>query len=205
MSAPEEAAGARLAQALRRIVARLAVVRPPASELDRATEAANAFADRLDTLPERARSWEVSEAGLGPRDFMAFSPVSGRHNPIAPPLEMTYEEERVVGAITFGAAYEGPPGHVHGGWIAASFDELLGFAQREPGFTAYLHVNYRRPTPLHTPLSMVAWVERTDGRKRYVRGECRSGGTLLSDAEGLFIGPRPEQDYLAMLGLSPEG
>lgn len=201
MSEADGSAGTRLAAALRRIVARLAVVRAPEEELDRATEAASAFADRLDTLPERSRSWEVSEASLSPRDFISFSPVSGLRNPIAPPLAMRFEADRVVGEVTFGAQYEGPPGHVHGGWIAATFDELLGFAQREPGFTASLHVNYRRPTPLHTPLSLVAWTARIDGRKRYVRGECRSGATLLSDAEGLFIGPRPDQDYLTMLGL----
>ena len=29
----------------------------------------------------------------------------------------------------FGAAYEGPPGSVHGGIIAAAFDEVLGMTQ----------------------------------------------------------------------------
>jgi acyl-coenzyme A thioesterase PaaI-like protein len=102
--------------------------------------------------------------------------------------------------VTFGPAYEGPPGHVHGGLVAAMFDELLGFAQLSPGFTAYLHVNYRKPTPLNTPLSLTAWVESIERRKRVVRGECRAGDVLLSDAEGLFIAPRDGEDYLARLG-----
>ena len=197
----------RLADQMRRIIARLAVVRPPAAELDRAADAAEAFADRLETMQERTRSWEISEAGLLPRDFVAFSPVSGRSNPMAPPVMLHVEEGTegqvlIAGEVTFGPAYEGPPGHCHGGWVAAMFDEALGFAQLAPGFTAYLHVNYRRPTPLNTRLDITAWVDSVDGRKRLVKGECRLDGELLSDAEGLFIAPRDEGDFLARLGQS---
>jgi acyl-coenzyme A thioesterase PaaI-like protein len=197
----------RLAEQMRRIIARLAVVRPPADELERAADAAAAFADRLDQLPERTRSWEISEAGLLPRDFVAFSPVSGRSNPMSPPVRLHVEEGEegqvvIAGEVTFGPAYEGPPGHCHGGWVAAMFDEALGFAQLAPGFTAYLHVNYRRPTPLNTKLDIKAWVDNVDGRKRLVKGECTHDGVLLSDAEGLFIAPRDDDDYLARLGRS---
>src|SRR3954447_12596972 len=193
---------------MRRVIARLVVVRPPGDELERAAEAAAAFADRLDALPERTRQWEVSEAGLFPRDFVAFSPVSGVSNPLAPPLRLTLEpgegEEYVVtGEVTFGAAYEGPPGHVHGGLVAAMFDELLGYAQLSPGFTAYLKVDYRKPTPLRRRLDLVAWVDSVDGRKRMVRGLCTLDGRLLSEAEGLFIAPRGDGDYLARLGMNP--
>lgn len=197
-----------LADELRRVIARLAVVRPPAAELERAAEAAAAFADRLDALPQRTRSWEVSEAGLLPRDFVAFSPVSGPSNPMAPPLRMRVvehpqDEYHVVGEVTFGPAYEGPPGHVHGGLVAAMFDELLGFTQLSPGFTAYLKVDYRRPTPLDRRLDLEAWIDSVDGRKRLVRGTCSLDGVLLSEAEGLFIAPRGDADFLARLGMAP--
>src|SRR5581483_8778821 len=129
---PSRLAARRLADALRRMIARLAVVRPPADQLERAAAAANAFADLLDELPERAKAWEVSEAGLLPRDFVGYSPVSGPSNPIAPPLRMHVVgdpdgEHHIEGTVTFGPAYEGPPGHCHGGLVAAIFDELLGF------------------------------------------------------------------------------
>lgn len=199
-----------LADEMRRIIARLAVVRPPAEELERAAEAAAVFADRLSALPERGQSWEVSEAGLQPGDFVGFSPVSGRNNPMAPPLSMRVRrgspredldvDYHITGEIKYGPAYEGPPGHVHGGLIAAMFDELLGFAQLTPGFTAYLHVNYRRPTPLDTDLNLVAWVDSQDGRKRIVKGECYAEEMKLTDAEGLFIAPRDDMDFLARLG-----
>ena len=199
-----------LADEMRRIIARLAVVRPPAEELERAAEAAAAFADRLDALPERGQSWEVSEAGLQPGDFVGFSPVSGKSNPMAPPVTLKVRrgaphegidtDHHIAGSVTFGPAYEGPPGHVHGGLIAAMFDELLGFAQLSPGFTAYLHINYRKPTPLGAELRLVAWIESVERRKRIVKGECYLGDEKVTDAEGLFIAPRDDVDYLAHLG-----
>ena len=194
-----------LADELRRIMHRLAVVRPPAEALRRAAEVAAGFADDLDAMVERARSWEVSEAGLLPRDFVNHSPLSGRANPISPPLKLhvvgSGETARVEGEVRFGPAYEGPPGHVHGGLVAAMFDELLGFAQLSPGFTAYLHVDYRKPTPLDRTLHLSGAVERTEGRKRWVKGTCTLDGELLTEAEGLFIAPRTSEDYLAHLGI----
>jgi acyl-coenzyme A thioesterase PaaI-like protein len=197
-----------LADALRRMIAQLALVRPPVDQLVRATAAANAFADSLDELPVRSQAWEVSEAGLQPRDFVGHSPVSGPNNPIAPPLIMHLgndltSDSPLVGEITYGPAYEGPPGHCHGGWVAAMFDELLGYVQRAAGFTAYLKVDYRKPTPLNRRLEVEGWVERIEGRKRWIRGTCHLDGVLLSEAEGLFIAPREGEDYLTRLGQRP--
>jgi acyl-coenzyme A thioesterase PaaI-like protein len=195
----------RLADELRRIINRLALVRPPAADSAGAADAAAAFADRLEQMPERAGAWEVSEAGMEPRDFVEHSPLSGRSNPLAPPIIAEFVDgpsgQYVTGSVTFGAAYEGPPGHVHGGLVAAMFDEVLGFAQQSSGFTGRLTVHYRRPTPLHQQLQVRAWQEREDGRKRIIRGTCHLGETLLSEAEGLFIAPR-DGDYKTVLGLN---
>jgi hypothetical protein len=194
-----------LADALRRIISRLALVRPPVDALQRAAAAASGFADELDRLPQRSTSWEVSEAGLMPRDFVGYSPVSGVNNQIAPPLSMRViegadGEHTIEGSITYGPAYEGPPGHCHGGWIAATYDELLGFAQLAPGFTAYLKVDYRRPTPLNRELSLRSWIDRVEGRKRWIRGSCSLDDVVLTEAEGLFVAPTGPQDMLARLG-----
>jgi acyl-coenzyme A thioesterase PaaI-like protein len=193
----------RLADELRRIINRLALVRPPAEDSAAAADAAAQFADRLEQMRERAGAWEVSESGVEPRDFVEHSPLSGRSNPLAPPIivDEPGRGESVTGWVTFGAAYEGPPGHVHGGLVAAMFDELLGFAQQTTGFTGRLTVHYRKPTPLHQPLRIKAWPDREEGRKRIIKGTCHLGETLLSEAEGLFIAPRGG-DYKAVLGLS---
>ncbi|MCW2548226.1 MAG: hypothetical protein JWN96_2686 [Mycobacterium sp.] len=196
----------RLADELRRIINRLALVRPPAQDSAAAADAASEFADRLESMRGRSVSWEVSEAGLEPRDFVEHSPLSGRSNPLAPPMETSLVEEPdgsyyIAGTVTFGAAYEGPPGHCHGGLVAAMFDELLGFAQLSAGFTGTLTVRYRKPTPLHKELTLKAWPDRIDGRKRIIKGTCHLGETLLSEAEGLFIAPR-DGDYRQALGLT---
>jgi acyl-coenzyme A thioesterase PaaI-like protein len=188
-------ASRRLADAMRQVIARLVLVRPPTDQLNRAADAAEAFAATLEGLPGRSKSWEVSEAGLQPRDFVNHSPLSGSANPIAPPMTMEVigDEDgdyHIEGSVTFGPAYEGPPGHCHGGFVAAMFDEMLGFVQRQPGFTAYLHVEYRRPTPLNRALELRGWIEKIEGRKRFIRGTCHLDGELLTEANGLFIAPR---------------
>ncbi len=204
-SDPARTEARRLADELRRIIDRLVVVRPPAQDLAAAADAAAEFANRLDALPARTTSWEINEAGLEPGDFVEHSPLSGASNPLAPPMTAELlsgpgEGVVVVGAVTFGSAYEGPPGHVHGGMVAAMFDELLGFAQLAAGFTGTLTIRYRKPTPLHVPLTLRAWMDREDGRKRVVKGTCHSGEVLLSEAEGLFISPRGG-DLRQVLGL----
>jgi hypothetical protein len=85
------------------------------------------------------------------------------------------------------------------------FDEALGFALREPGFTAYLHVDYRAPTPLHRELVVDAAVDRVDGRKNFVRGTAKLDDRVLCEAEALFLTPRPGDSYLGYLGLEPVG
>ena len=199
------AASAALAEALRRMIARLALVRPPAEQLERAAQTAAAFADSLDQLPAPHQLWG-GERGRPAADQVHGPQPDQRHQqPDRPPLVMTTpgrpdDDDRFRGTVTFGAAYEGPPGHCHGGWIAAVYDELLGYVQRVHAFTAYLKVDYRLPTPLYQPLEMAGWLERSEDRKLYIRGTCHLDGVLLTEAEGLFVRPRDGEDYLARLG-----
>jgi hypothetical protein len=187
-----------LANQLRRIVNRLVLVRPSAEELRQATVTAREFADRLDQLPARMGSVETSEAGLRPNDHLRHSPWSGTSNVLAPPCELWRidegvdgpEGQRTEGRVSFDAAYEGPPGHAHGGCVAGVFDELLGRSQGSAGFTGTLTITYRRPTPLRRDIDLLAWVDRVEGRKRWVKGTAHLEGVLLVEAEGLFIAPR---------------
>ena len=120
----------------------------------------------------------------------------GHANPLAPPIEIWSEGDQMVGRARFAAAYEGPPGCVHGGFVAAAFDELLGSTQSlagAPGMTARLVVNYRSPTPLHTDLRFEGTLDRVDGRKIYVSGRLFAGDVLCAEAEGLFISMRPDR------------
>ncbi|MEO7429041.1 MAG: PaaI family thioesterase, partial [Acidimicrobiales bacterium] len=132
---------------------------------------------------------ESANAGE-PFAFFDHSPMLGRANPLAPPIELSLEDGRILGRATFGQAYEGPPGCVHGGFIAAAFDEVLGSTQSlsgAPGMTGRLTVHYRSPTPLLTELSFEGTLDRVDGRKIYTTGRLWAGDRLCAEAEGLFI------------------
>ncbi len=78
----------------------------------------------------------------------------------------------------FPLAYEGPPGIVHGGFLAVFFDCVVQHHNCDVGVagkTSSLVVRYRRPTPLLVTLSFS--LERTvsDGRI-HSAGELRAGG-----------------------------
>ena len=104
--------------------------------------------------------------------------------------------------------YEGPPGCVHGGFIAAGFDEMLGFAQSlsgQPGMTGRLLVSYRSPTPLHQPVRYEGRVDRVEGRKIFTVATLHHGDTLCAEAEGLFISMKPEVFQRLMRDRSDQG
>ena len=51
----------------------------------------------------------------------------GVRNAIAPPMEIHHDDDRRCWAeFELGAAYEGPPGQVHGGISALVLDHILG-------------------------------------------------------------------------------
>ena len=63
------------------------------------------------------------------------------------------------------AAYEGPPGLVHGGVVALLLDQILGGAADHagvPGMTGTLTVRYRKGTRLG-PVRVTARVDRVEG------------------------------------------
>ena len=116
--------------------------------------------------------------------------VSGTTNPAAPPLDLEPTEEGVHGEVTLNTTYQGPPGLVHGGWIAALLDQALGSASAiatSPGLTGKLEINYRKPTPLFTPLEITARVDRTERRKVYVTGEIRAHGEVTAEGSALMV------------------
>ncbi|MFA5774188.1 MAG: PaaI family thioesterase [Ilumatobacteraceae bacterium] len=141
---------------------------------------------------------EAALAVIG--SFLDRSPIVGAINPLAVPMRVFSERDDsgemiAVGRVIFGTAYEGPPGCVHGGFIAAAFDEVLGVAQSlsgNPGMTVNLSVDYRSPTPLNQQLLFRGRITKIDGRKISTIGTLHYGDTLCAEASGLFISMRPE-------------
>jgi acyl-coenzyme A thioesterase PaaI-like protein len=189
---PRRAEMHRLADAIRVAIDCLIHTRASDSDIAGAADLAEALATMLRAQP-RGRSvdgWaEVANAGDA-FGFFDYSPVFGRANPLAPPVEMEVHDSEVRGRARWGAAYEGPPGCVHGGHIAAAFDEVLGMTQSiagAPGMTGILTIRYRNPTPLHTDLTFVARVARVDGRKIYTEGTLLNDDVVCAEGEALFI------------------
>ena len=175
-----EAARRRVAETLRAVHQALVANRHDTAALESAADRA---ADVLAALQS-----PVSAADHG--DYVNHSPIVGRANPVAPPVEMWLEGDRVVGRAVLGDAYEGPPDHVHGGFVAAMLDEILGYVQSlggNPGMTGRLNVAYRAPTPLHRELRLEGRVERVDGRKTHTHATIHDGDRLCAEAEGLFV------------------
>jgi acyl-coenzyme A thioesterase PaaI-like protein len=189
---------------MRLVIERLVPSDAPEGELRAAAERLEQYAERLKAHP-RLRHFQGYAESANAGDVGAFfdqSPMIGLANPLAPPISLWVTGDRTVeGRVTFGSAYEGPPGCLHGGFVAATFDELLGFVQSlsgNPGFTGTLIVRYRVPTPLHTELRLHGEYLRTEGRKIYTEGKIFAGETLCAEAEGLFITAQAEK-FLALL------
>lgn len=185
----------RLADATRRVLHTMVMNGAGADELAAAADALEAVADDLHRHAQPGQSiyegfGEAATSG-DPHGFFDHSPMLGVANPIAPPITLHGIDERTMaGDVTFGPAYEGPPGCVHGGFIAAAFDEVLGAVQSlsgQPGMTGTLTVRYRSPTPLHEPLRFTARFERVEGRKIITTGTLHAGDRLCAEADGIFV------------------
>lgn len=138
----------------------------------------------------------VAQAQLGGRtqSYLDRSPVSGTLNPIAPPVQLSMGEDSSARTTTvLGLAYQGPPGRVHGGFVATLLDHLMGYAAGTVGtwaFTRSLTVEYDHAVPLFEELDIEARVDQVDGRKIWVLGEIRAAGSVVARARGLWVPAR---------------
>jgi acyl-coenzyme A thioesterase PaaI-like protein len=183
----------RLADAMRLVIERLVTSNAPEDELRRAADGLERYAEQLHSHPRLRYAHGFGESATA-GDVGAFfdqSPMIGLANPLAPPIRLAQSGPRTaLGLVTFGSAYEGPPGSVHGGFVAAAFDEVLGYVQslgERPGMTGTLTVRYRAPTPLHTELRFEAELLRMEGRKIFTQAHVLGHGRLCAEAEGIFV------------------
>ncbi|MBN1955701.1 MAG: PaaI family thioesterase [Anaerolineae bacterium] len=128
-----------------------------------------------------------------PNSRMCF--ICGRQNPVG--LRLDFYEDHDAGQVRAEFVvpdhFQGYPGVIHGGIVAAVLDEISGRAimigrpDDELMATLRLTVRYRRPTPTETPLTGVGWVERVGGRGARVAGEIRlADGTVTAECETLL-------------------
>jgi acyl-coenzyme A thioesterase PaaI-like protein len=142
----------------------------------------------VDFLKTIAEDPEVSDKYRIQASALAVDPNA---SPFVPPIRFVVENNKVLGRGNFGPNFEGSPGTVHGGFVAAAFDQLLFMTESLtgiPAVTGTLTVRYRKATPLCTELAFEGVVDRVEGRKIFTRGTVSANGVVTAEAEGLFIG-----------------
>jgi hypothetical protein len=119
------------------------------------------------------------------RVYIDHSGDVGAFNPCFPTYEIRVDGDRASGTVSFPIVYEGPPGIVHGGFLAVFFDSVVQHHNCELGLagkTTSLAVTYRRPTPLVTELRFE--VERSvDERRITSLARLMADGVVLCDAQ----------------------
>ena len=98
--------------------------------------------------------------------------------------------------FVLGAAFQGPPGHAHGGIAALVLDHVLGDAAsspEKPRLTGTITLRYVRMTRLGR-LRAEATIVRTEGVKTYAVGHLADDDGITVEAEGVFIRPKWARD-----------
>lgn len=189
--AEDEAAYGELAAEVRRLVDLAIRSQVPPEDVRTATARLREVNERLaaDVRPGPAgvafnatgRAWNWGNA------------VVGERNAIAPPLVIDHPRPgESAAAVHLGAAYEGPPGMVHGGVSALLLDHLMGETASNGftrvTFTGTLTLRYVAPLPLGE-VQLAGRIIEDDGRKIRVTAEIGSPDRVAVEANGIFVVP----------------
>ncbi len=99
-------------------------------------------------------------------------------------------EQHLHARIWFGPETGGPPGHAHGGAVAAVMDEALGLAAWAAGYpivVGNLNVSFRNMLPLQKVVTLESRVVSAEGRKVKVHGRLFCDETVYAEGECLCI------------------
>ena len=169
----------------------------PTDMLTRATElVARASAILGARRRQAGSSSSVDEPFSGVR---MYSPMSGEGSPFVPPLSFETVDGAATATCALGAAFEGPPHHVHGGISAMLMDQALGHvvsASGRPGLTRKLVVQYLRPVPSEVELLVRGRVVASGDGDVFAQAwmvTATEPSTRLVTADGHFRLLRPEQ------------
>lgn len=120
--------------------------------------------------------------------------VCGKENPYGLKLEFFETSPGEVEVdITVPEQYQGYPGVVHGGIVAAMLDEVTGRAHMDGDpprfmFTARLEIHYRKNVPIGQPLHIVGRAGKSRERTAMASGQIFGpDGDLLVEAEALLV------------------
>ena len=111
-------------------------------------------------------------------DLVDFEILTGKASPMSPPLELWLDGDRVRGRATFGLAFQGPPGRVHGGVLSLALDMLMAKSQ---DFVKQIG------TPINTPVDFEDRLVTLERRKLRCEGSVWVNGQQTVAAEGIWI------------------
>jgi hypothetical protein len=118
-----------LADEVRRVIDATVRVDEASPELDAIRGEMGGLAGRLEALARRgALPRMLPHVEPGPDDLRPYYPSDASRwhvNPMHPPLELHFADGVLTGRVELGLAWEGPPGHVHGAFVAMMLDPLL--------------------------------------------------------------------------------
>ena len=127
--------------------------------------------------------------------------VCGPDNPDGMHLVFTLDEERntFICHFNLGDRYTGPPGHCHGGIIAAILDDAMGKVNKlrhVVALTKEMTVEYLKPVPLHQPLRVESREVSVHGRQHINAAEIlNETNEVLARSQGTFIAIDPEKMF----------
>ena len=153
-------------------------------------------ADRAEALVELMGPFQAAE-GMAPAGRTPGLPGMG--SLLLPPWMLTqYGPDGVEMTGYFTRFHVGGNMAVHGGVLPLLFDHMFGMISHAAGRpisrTAFLHVDYRKITPIDAPLLVRGRVTRTEGRKAFVSAELVDAGeTVLAEGNGLMVRLLPGQ------------
>lgn len=183
-----------LGEALRALVDASVTTAVPAAELRSVAAGAGELTSRL-AAARRAQD-ELSPLDDPMVLRRVYNPVIGVGSALAVPLVVREAEGGVLAEASFGTAYEGPPGALHGGVSGLLMDQMVGSASKAAGlmvFTVRLELDYRAAVPLHTPLVLTARIGELSGRKATATGAIALAAQPdrpLVEAAGVLVMPR---------------
>jgi acyl-coenzyme A thioesterase PaaI-like protein len=155
-------------------------------------DAAQRTEELVDLLDPHEAAEGVAPAGRAPS-------MPGMGSVLMPPWTLTeFTPDGVAMKGHFSRYHVGGNYAVHGGVLPLIFDHVFGMvvhaAGRPISRTAFLHVDYRKVTPINVPLNIRGRVDSTEGRKTFVSGEMTDGeGAVLAEAHGLMVRLLPGQ------------
>ena len=175
-----------VAAAMRRLASLVVSLEHPHPAVDEMIDRFSAWEDELASALPRNNSPRTGPTATDTacRVYLEHASDIWSFNPCFPEYSIEFISDEIShGTVNFPVIYEGPPGLVHGGFLAVFFDCVIQHQScltGKSGKTRNLNVRFRRPTPILTNL-------RFDITRSHAGPQIDASARLTLDGEVLCI------------------